>query len=114
MSNHAANDILTFPYWPMDRTQDEYQIPGVLISHSIQDLDQNRIPAQTDYNLNFVSVLMRPAVRQDTSQMGTLADHPTYGVANPGGLYRDLLSSVPDVAPSGEAGKKKGAVNYGP
>jgi len=112
MTSQSARDILTFPYWPTDKTQNPNLIPGSILQNELIDLRINLEPGRTDYNNNFVPVLMRPAIGQDTSQMGNLADHPTYGVTNPGGLYADLLASVPDPNAQGkQTGKKGGAQN---
>jgi len=94
--NHSAQDILTFPYWGRDKTQDPLLIAGGIVSRELTDLSVNREPLRTDYSANYINVLMRPKVRQDTSQMTNQADRPTYGVTNPGGLYAALLASVPD------------------
>jgi hypothetical protein len=105
----ATQDILSFPYWGRDKRQDPFTIPGAMVSHNLEDLSINLEPLRTDYNHNNIGLIMRPNVKQDTSQMTNAGDVPTYGVTNPGGLYAALLSSVPDLPP-----EMKGAAKHGP
>jgi len=100
-----TQQIMSYPYWPRDKTQDANRIAGGLVAREIQDIGINRVPMQQDYSSLNIPVLMRPVVRQDTSQMTTQADRVIYGVGNPGGLYSSLLASVPDVNPKKGTGK---------
>jgi len=90
----------------MDRTQDPRRIAGGLVTNMIEDLPVNQEPSKTDYNTNYINVVMRPTVKQDTSQMGTAGDSPTWGVTDPTRLYTALLDSVPDADPHAKKGKK--------
>jgi len=121
----TAREIMSYPYWPSDRTQDPANIRGVFVRNELQDLGINREPLRTDYDPLYINVsITRPNLPQDMSQMGTLADHPTYGVSQPGGLYADLMGSVPslgDTTPTGKGsraeatptGKGSGGLYYG-
>lgn len=103
----TVQDIMSYPYWPRDKTQDPYRIAGGLISREVEDIGINQEPAR-GFNQNFVPVLMRPAIKQDTSQMGTQGrGGELYAVTTPGQLYKALLDSVPD--PNGQKGGKDGS-----
>jgi len=101
-NNHAARDILTYPYWTTDKTQDPGRIAGGILARELQDIGINQEPGRTNYSQNYIQVLMRPAIKQDTSQMTNQADHLTYGVTNPGGMFAALLAGVPDPTPTGK------------
>ena len=102
---NIRNDILTFPYWPTDRTQNALYIPGGILGRELQDIAINTEPLR-ETNHNNIPVVMRPRLGQDLSQMANLSDHPTYGVTAPGGLFADLLASTS--APTTEKGAAHG------
>jgi len=104
----SAQDIMTFPYWATNKTQDTARIPGARLRHALEDIDLNREPLRTDYSHTYINVLMRPRIQQDTSQMTNLSHLPSYGVTNPGGLYGALLDSVPSIE-TGFTARKAGS-----
>lgn len=103
MARSLHYEILSYPYWGTDRTQQPIQIAGGMVGRVIEDIAVNQEPLRTNYNHNNINVLMRPAIQQDTSQMGTVSNTPQFAVTDPGKLYSALLDSVPDVNPKGKS-----------